>query len=390
MVLGRIQQGMCKCNNLNCQQILTGRPCYYCPKGGGVQQHKNGFFYCAKCADQLARGAQVLQAKPAHVIQAKPAVVKSNPSYPAHRNKTGGPAVVKQGYMEKKGNWLNTAYKKRWFKLWSNKKMAYLTHPGASYTKGYCDFSKIAKMERKSKREFEVTTSERVWAFQCQNETECNEWFNMIQRVCTDVPVQQRRNPQIKQPAAPQPMQYVAAQPPPQGQVQYVQQPPPIRYDSGPYRPMQPQQVMPPQPVQYAMAPQGAQGQMQHNEWGQVQPVQQGQPMMNGNGNAVNGVYPNLANGPAASAPSGPSAPSAPTASSVQSADSAPQQPAASSFQPGMAGYGQGDMYGSNGNGNNSNPQWEENAPPAAFAPSAPPFEPSAPPMEEEGNVTQQ
>ena len=131
MVQGRIQQGVCKCNNLNCQQVLTGRLCYYCPRGSSVQRHKSGFFYCTKCASQLARGAQVIQAKPAVIQtvqhQPKPAVVKSNPSYPAAKPK-GGAYVVKQGYMEKKGNWLNTAYKKRWFKLWRYCTLFYVCH----------------------------------------------------------------------------------------------------------------------------------------------------------------------------------------------------------------------------------------------------------------------
>jgi len=346
MVAGRIQQGVAKCNNLNCQQVLTGRLCYYCPNGGNVQQHTKGFFYCQKCANQLARGAQV--------VQAKPATVKSNPSYPAQR-KSKGPQVVKQGFMEKKGQWINTSYKKRWFKLWSNKKMAYLTHPGASYTKGYCDLTAIKKMERTNKVAFEVTTSERVWAFQCQNEAQCTEWFNTIQRVCTNVPVQQKAPPQ-------QPVQY--AQKPPQQRQQRQQ---PVQYDSGPYRPPQPQPAVQPQyamqqqPVQYVMAAQ-----------------QQPQPVNYGNNNNGNAVYPNLAK------PSN-QMPSAPQQQPQQ--QPAPQQPqaAAQNLQPGMAGYDVGDMYG--GNGANG---WEEKAPPPAYAAASAPFAPSAPPMEDEGNTTHQ
>merc|ERR1719249_463950 len=219
-------------------------------------------------------------------------------------------------------------------------------------------------MERKNKREFEVTTSERVWAFQCQNESECNEWFNTIQRVCTNVPVKQPPVPQPqpqKVPIQQPPVQYVQQPIPqqqPQGQVQYVQQPVPQR-----------------QPIQYVMPPQQQQPQGMNGNYNNG---------VNAN-NAVNGVYPNL------SQPAGPSAMSA--------APAPQQQSAAQNLQPGMAGYDMGNMYGSNGNGNmngngnngSNDNQWEDKAPPPAFAPSAP-FEPSAPPMddEEEGNTTHQ
>lgn len=209
MVQGRIQQGVAKCNNLNCQRVLTGSICYYCPKGGNVQQHTNGFFYCQQCALQLKRGGQVIQKQP---------IVQQQRGYPAQQNNIKrGAQIVKQGYMSKRGNWFNTAYKKRYFKLWSNKKMAYLTHPGASYTKGYADFTAIKKMEKKGKHGLEVTTNDRVWSFLCQSEQDRNDWFMTIQRVCMGI------QPQIKYVQPPQPqVQYVPA---PQPQVQYVPAP---------------------------------------------------------------------------------------------------------------------------------------------------------------------
>merc|ERR1719361_1971205 len=126
-------------------------------------------------------------------------------AYPAQKKKLKGAQIIKQGYMNKKGNWFNTAYKKRWFKLWSNKKMAYLTHPGASYTKGYCDFTNIKEMGKTGKHEMRITTSERVWHFSCFSEIERNEWFDCIQRNCLGV------EPAVQY--AQQNVQYMQAQP---------------------------------------------------------------------------------------------------------------------------------------------------------------------------------
>eukprot|EP01084_Bolivina_argentea_P133972 236398_1 len=64
MLQGRIQQGIAKCSNLNCQQILTGSDCYYCPNGSNVQQHKNGFFYCESCASKVITKQPIQQSQP--------------------------------------------------------------------------------------------------------------------------------------------------------------------------------------------------------------------------------------------------------------------------------------------------------------------------------------
>eukprot|EP01084_Bolivina_argentea_P121814 215887_1 len=206
MVQGCIKQGVAKCNNLNCQRVLTGSTCYYCPNGGNVQQHRNGFFYCQQCAVAVSgTKAQVVQAKPVVSVQ------QQRNLYPAQQRGSQKAVVVKQGYMSKKGSWLNTGYKKRWFKLWSNRKMAYLTHPGASYTKGYADFTAIKRMEKKGKHGFEVHTTEREWSFLCQSEAERNSWFLTIQTTCTNV------KPQVQY-AVQQPVQYA-----PKPQVKYVQ-----------------------------------------------------------------------------------------------------------------------------------------------------------------------
>jgi len=353
MVEGRIQQGVCKCNNLNCQRVLTGQVCYYCPMGANVQQHRKGFFYCQTCAAQLRRqGNQVVNISnnpPPMQVKTVPVVQQAKPV-----QKRGGAYVVKQGYMSKKGNWFNTAYKKRWFKLWNNKKMAYLTHPGASYTKGYADFTKIKKMEKKGKHGMEVTTPERVWSFLCQSEQDRNDWFITIQSVCMGI------KPQVMVPAQPQP------------QVKYVPAPQP-QY-------AQPQQALPnngnvPQP-QYAQ-PYIPQAQAQPIAQPQAQPMYRGSVIQQ---------------------PSNPQPP-----------PSQLTRPQSQSLQPGMVGYNGGNMYGNNNNNNNNNnvnainnqmnnmninnQKWENEAPPPAYAdasaPSAPPEDdivPSAPPADDNVN----
>lgn len=357
MVEGRIQQGVCKCNNLNCQKVLTGQICYYCPMGA-ISQHRKGFFYCQQCAAQLRRqGNQVVNISnnPAPMQVKTVPVQQSANAYPAQQAKRKGAYVVKQGYMSKKGNWFNTAYKKRWFKLWNNKKMAYLTHPGASYTKGYADFTKIKKMEKKGKHGMEITTPDRVWSFLCQSEQDRNDWFNTIQAICMGI------KPQVMVPAQPQ--------------VKYVPAPQPQQYN-------QPQAALPnngniPQ-VQYAQ-PYVPQPQVQAQPISQplAQPIAQPQqPMYRGS---------------VIQQPSNPQPPSAQLT-----------RPQSQSLQPGMVGYNGGDMYGVNGvndqmnNMNIKAQKWEDEAPPPAYAdataPSAPsaPFEddimPSAPPADDDVN----
>jgi len=385
MVQGQIQQGLAKCNNLNCQQVLTHRTCYYCPQGGNVAQHPKGFFYCHKCANQLKRGGRVIQK---NVVSARPAVVQQQMVRPVQQRvvQKKGPHIVKQGYMSKKGAWLSTAYKKRWFKLWSNKKMAYLTHPGASYTKGYADFTKIKKMERKGKLAFEVTTAERVWSFLCQTEAERNHWFDTIQTVCTNVPLQRAQPQPMQQPMQAQQVRYVAAQPMQQPPVQYVQaqpqQPQQVQYVAA--QPMaQPMANQSAQPAQAAMmngnVPYAVQPQPQAPMQAQPQPQQQPQTQYRGSVDQGKG-------GQGGGAQLQPHF----------------TRPASQSLQPRMVGYNGGDMYGggqAQAQGKAVQQQkWEDEAPPAYAVPSAPsaPFEadiaPSAPPMEDdnEGGVTGQ
>ena len=88
--------------------------------------------------------------------------------------------------MKKRGA-LNKSFKTRWFVLWSNGKMTYFTKPGASKASGECDFAEIEKMEKTTATTFAVTTKERVWAFSCQNEADCNEWFDAIERILSEL-----------------------------------------------------------------------------------------------------------------------------------------------------------------------------------------------------------
>merc|ERR1712013_75591 len=233
--------------------------------------------------------------------------------------------------MGKKGTW-NTAYKKRWMKLWSNKKLA-----------------------------FEVTTKERVWCFLNQTESVRNHWFDTIQSVCTNVPLQRAAQPQPMQ----QQVRYVAAQPMQQPQAQPQQQQ--VRYVQAPAQPMQGQFVAA-QPmanpnvammngnVPYAVQPQPQQPQPVQTQYRGS--VDQGK----GKGGGAQ-LQPHLT------------------------------RPASQSLQPGMVGYNGGDMY----NGGQAQAQsavqqqkWEDEAPPAYAVPSAPraPLEadiaPSAPPMDDE------
>ena len=91
--------------------------------------------------------------------------------------------VLREGFMEKRGNIRKTKYKKRWFILQNNKTMAYFENPGDSKPKGQCNFAAVSKMEMTEPLTFEVTTAERVWSFRCETAKECEEWFGAIRQV---------------------------------------------------------------------------------------------------------------------------------------------------------------------------------------------------------------
>ena len=87
--------------------------------------------------------------------------------------------VLRAGFMEKRAA-IDCESKKRWFVLRSNGTMLYLVNPADSKPRGCCDLSTMTKIEKTGPKTFELTTTDREWAFRTLNETQCDEWFGAI------------------------------------------------------------------------------------------------------------------------------------------------------------------------------------------------------------------
>jgi len=100
----------------------------------------------------------------------------------------GETVVLKEGFMSKKGNFWNKAYKQRYFKLSSNRRLAYFKDfepgAGASDERGVADLSDVQCMGKKGTRELKVTTPSREWKFMCESTAERDAWYGTIERLC--------------------------------------------------------------------------------------------------------------------------------------------------------------------------------------------------------------
>eukprot|EP01084_Bolivina_argentea_P217170 368799_1 len=95
--------------------------------------------------------------------------------------------IVKEGWMKKRGG-LNPTFKKRYFKLFRNKKLKYFDKPNGE-NKGHADFTNIIKMnmennENDNKYIFSVYCENRIWIFELDNIKNRNEWYKCIEFMC--------------------------------------------------------------------------------------------------------------------------------------------------------------------------------------------------------------
>eukprot|EP01084_Bolivina_argentea_P227795 384787_1 len=86
--------------------------------------------------------------------------------------------IVKQGWVRKRGR-MNRAFKNRWFKLYTNKKLVYLTKDGHDgKLKGHINLSKIIYFSKKSPKMIDIKTKSRLWTLQFETLEDRDEWYN--------------------------------------------------------------------------------------------------------------------------------------------------------------------------------------------------------------------
>lgn len=96
--------------------------------------------------------------------------------------------VIKQGYFKKQGK-VNKSFKKRYFKLFVNRKLVYFTsHEHGAILKGHIDLSKnvmnIDKIDTESHYLIEIKTKIRLWTFQYDAIKDRDNWLNIFNEIC--------------------------------------------------------------------------------------------------------------------------------------------------------------------------------------------------------------
>ena len=101
-------------------------------------------------------------------------------------------AVVKEGFMSKKGNFWNKAYKQRYCRLTSDRQLVYFKHfdqgTGASDERGVADLKDVQGIMKKGSHELQVATPAREWKFMCDSTAERDSWYVAIERLCVQKP----------------------------------------------------------------------------------------------------------------------------------------------------------------------------------------------------------
>jgi len=95
--------------------------------------------------------------------------------------------VIKEGFMRKKGNFWNRAFKKRYFKLLENRQLIYYKSYAdgvASEERGVADLSVVDGISKKEDGGLHILTPSREWKCQCLTATERDSWYDAIADLC--------------------------------------------------------------------------------------------------------------------------------------------------------------------------------------------------------------
>jgi len=106
-----------------------------------------------------------------------------------HSKDKGGKKLIREGYMSKEGKMFKT-WRKRYFTLDDQGKLAYYHNKGDENSIGSVDVRLMKKTERASfgrNRQYgvQIHTENRIWKFLCNNEKDLAEWihaFNFVKR----------------------------------------------------------------------------------------------------------------------------------------------------------------------------------------------------------------
>eukprot|EP01084_Bolivina_argentea_P266171 451362_1 len=96
--------------------------------------------------------------------------------------------VVKEGIFKKRGA-VNKSFKKRWFKLFTNKKLTYFDindygNGPNGMLKGHANLTNIVQINTKKNSLIEIQTKTRKWIFSYDNIEDRDEWYNIFQQTC--------------------------------------------------------------------------------------------------------------------------------------------------------------------------------------------------------------
>lgn len=88
---------------------------------------------------------------------------------------------VLDGYLSKKGS-LNTAYKSRWFVLYSNNTLSYYQDPTATYESplGEISLYNVTQIKEEGTNMFQLVTSKRTFVLKCDSPEQLEQWLKKI------------------------------------------------------------------------------------------------------------------------------------------------------------------------------------------------------------------
>ena len=95
--------------------------------------------------------------------------------------------LLRAGYLEKQGNWC-TAYRDRYFKLYSNGNLEYhenetmATNPKAT-PKGLIDLSAAFSVTVSGQTGFQITTKSRIWKLRSMERSDRDLWFGSVHKI---------------------------------------------------------------------------------------------------------------------------------------------------------------------------------------------------------------
>jgi len=183
-----------KCNQKHCGKklVIEGvESFYFCPKRTAYHGTKDGkYTLCSGCArDEDAQ--QQRHRKNEQLLRKQNRDKESGQVVPFRKRKDDGHCkalLVKEGFMMKRGSVWNTAYKKRYFRLWSDRKLYYFKAETDTSPRGVIDLNGLHGVNEREETKLEIITADkRIWQCLCDDEEQRDSWCAALENVCNAV-----------------------------------------------------------------------------------------------------------------------------------------------------------------------------------------------------------